>query len=106
MCGGLLDFGGDFEEVNFQAPTGRASDHHRPAAAQLECLEHLVGDANFFNGVGGQGNANRIPNTFRQQHPHADTRFYGPGELRSGLGNPEVKRIINLFGKQAISCNA
>src|SRR5262245_48258797 len=90
------------EVVNVESSTRRTSNNSNAACPQAERLYDFPRDANFFLGFGSQRNANRIADAFVQKNAEPNRRFHGARKRGSGFRHPEVKGVINSFGKQAI----
>ena len=68
----LLDDLRQLLHADVVAAAGGARDHDRPALAQAERLEDLVGGLDLLDRVGGQRDADRVADPVHEQRAHAD----------------------------------
>src|SRR5262249_59765976 len=68
----LFDPGGELLDADVVAAAGRAGDQDRPALPQAERLEDLEPCLDLLDRVGGEGDADRVPDPVHEQRAHAD----------------------------------
>ena len=78
--------------------TGAGDDPHA-AGPQAERFKDLVPDPNLLFGLGRKADANRVTDPGPQQIAHTDRRFDCPADQPASLGNPQMQRAIDRFGK-------
>src|SRR6185369_2934949 len=93
------------DHVETLARAARAGDDTHAAAADAEPLEDFVANANLFLGLRRQRDPNRVADPGPQQRADSDCRLDGSSDQPAGLGNPEVKRAVDLLRELLIGRN-
>src|ERR1700730_15601445 len=93
------------EVIDIEAPTCRASNYGHAARAQAERLNNFPGNAHFFLRLGGERDADCVPNAFVQKNAKADRGLNCSAERSPCLCTTAMEWIINFLSKQAISGN-
>ena len=70
--------------------------------AQAEGFQDIEAGAHFLDRVGRQRDANSVANPGPQQRAHADRRFDRADAQATGLGDPQMQRIIAGLGQAMI----
>ena len=68
----LLDDDREVLDADVVPAARRTGDHHRPALAQVQCLEDLPGRLDLLDRVGGEGDADRVADPVGEQGADAD----------------------------------
>src|SRR5688572_25858729 len=103
VCKPAFDLGDYLDEViDVESSAGRACDYRHSTFAKLERFQDLPRDADLFMRFGGKRNADRIADALVQQNTKTDRRFDGSSKRRAGLGDTEMKWIIDFLSHQAI----
>jgi len=92
----ILDDPREILDADVVPPAGRAGDHHGTALAQAERLQDLPCDLDLLDGIGREGDANRVADPIHEQRAHDDRRLDGPSKWGSGLSNTKVERVRDL----------
>ena len=99
---GLLDPAGQADQVNLRPPAGRAGDDVDAVLAQAGGLQNCLGRDHLADRVGGQRDADRIPDAHAEQAADAHGRFDRPHIFCASLGHAEMEGIVRLGGKEAV----
>ena len=94
-----LDGADDVEPLPRAAWAGDDAD---AAVADAERFQNFIADADFFLGLGRQGDADGVADPGPQQAAHADRGFDGATDQPAGLGNPYMERAINRLGELVV----
>ena len=95
----LLDLGGDLYKIDLRPPAGgTGNDPHSPPR-QSERRNKRLPLAHLVHWIGSERHPYSIADAVAEQTPDPDCRTQNPRLVCTRLGNPEMKRIIALPGK-------
>ena len=103
----VLDLVGHvLEEGAGSASATGAGGHLRGEAAQFQRLQHLLADEHFFGTIAvrkrGQRGANRVADTFLQEHGQSRRCGDNPLGAEASFGESDVHGVVALCGKVAV----
>ncbi len=95
------DLVGQLVHVHLGPPAGRAGDDLQLARSQVQRLQDLGADLDLLDRRRGQRDPDGVPDPLAQQRPEGDRGLDRALERRSGLGDPEVQRVVALLARAA-----
>ena len=70
--------------------------------AQAQRLQDIEADADFFDRIGGERDADGVADAGPEQGADADRGLHRAGHQAAGLGHAEMERVVAGFGKTLI----
>ena len=85
---------GDADDVDLAAAAGRAGDHIRFKAAQVERRENALGHLDLVYRIARDGHADRVADALGEQGPDADGGLDYTFVMKAGGCDAKMQRVI------------
>src|SRR5262249_52476354 len=82
------------EQIDLDATAGRARDHRRALLPQLEALQDLVGNEDFFHRIGGERDTDGVADAKGEKRADPGRGAYAAGPGCASLRHAEVQWIV------------
>ena len=94
---------GDLDDVHLgPTATGARNEVEAPTFAQAQRFEQGPTGARFLHRIGSQRVPDRVADAFGQKGGDPGRRLHEPRRRRTGLGHPEVQRVVHRLGQQPV----